>query len=114
QVEVSASMFSAIMQLVFSLGGLIVWFIGGRNVLQGEMSLGALMAFLAYLTMFYTPLSTLAQLTTWLTSFMTACQRVFELLDTPPRVGEPERPAKLPFMHGRIRSEDVTFGYDRN
>src|SRR5205807_2706396 len=113
-VELSSSTFSAAMQLIFSLGGLIVWYVGGRDVLGGAMTLGALMAFLAYLAMFYAPLTTLAQLTTWLTSFLTASQRVFELLDTPPRVGEPERPAKLPFMHGRIRSEDVTFGYDRN
>jgi ATP-binding cassette subfamily B protein len=114
EVEVSASTFSAVMQLVFSLGGLIVWYVGGRNVLSGEMSLGALMAFLAYLAMFYTPLSTLAQLTTWLTSFMTASQRVFELLDTPVRVNEPERPAKVPQMRGRIIFESVTFGYDRH
>ena len=114
EVEVSASTFSAIMQLVFSLGGLIVWFIGGRDVLHGQMTLGSLMAFLAYLTMFYTPLSTLAQLTTWLTSFLTASQRVFELLDTPNRINEPARPVSLPEMRGQIRFENVTFGYDRN
>jgi ATP-binding cassette subfamily B protein len=113
-VELSASTFSALMQLVFSLGGLIVWFVGGRDVLGGQMTLGALMAFLAYLTMFYAPLTTLAQLTTWLTSFLTASQRVFELLDTPDRIRDPEQPAALPRMRGRIRFEDVTFGYDRN
>jgi ATP-binding cassette subfamily B protein len=114
EVESSASTFSALMQLVFSLGGLIVWFIGGRDVLSTQMSLGALMAFLAYLAMFYTPLSTLAQLTTWLTSFLTASQRVFELLDTPVRISEPAQAAKLPWMRGQIRFENVTFGYDRN
>ncbi len=114
EVESSASTFSAIMQLVFSLGGLIVWYIGGRDVLRGQMTLGSLMAFLAYLAVFYTPLSTLAQLTTWLTSFLTASQRVFELLDTPARVREPGQPAQLPRMHGEIRFDDVTFGYDRN
>jgi ATP-binding cassette subfamily B protein len=114
EVESSSSIFSAIMQLVFSLGGLIVWYVGGRDVLHGTMTLGSLMAFLAYLAVFYTPLSTLAQLTTWLTSFLTASQRVFELLDTPVRVREPARPAKLPRMHGEICFEDVTFGYDRN
>jgi ATP-binding cassette subfamily B protein len=113
-VEVSASTFSAVMQLIFSMGGLIVWFVGGRDVLGGEMTLGALMAFLAYLAMFYTPLSTLASLTTWLTSFMTASQRVFELLDTPVRISEPEQSASLPRMRGRIRFENVTFGYDRH
>ena len=48
-----------------------------------RMTLGELMAFLAYLAMFYAPLSNLAQLTTWLTSFMTASSRILELLDTP-------------------------------
>ncbi|MHB1426747.1 MAG: ABC transporter transmembrane domain-containing protein [Gemmataceae bacterium] len=122
EVEGAASTFSAAMQLVFSLGGLIVWFVGGRDVLGGEMSLGGLMAFLAYLAMFYTPLSTLAQLTTWLTSFLTASQRVFELLDTTPRVAESETPMPLSSPLGgegrvrgcSIRFENVTFGYDRN
>jgi ATP-binding cassette subfamily B protein len=114
EVEGAASTFSALMQLVFSLGGLIVWFVGGRDVLGGAMSLGGLMAFLAYLAMFYTPLSTLAQLTTWLTSFLTASQRIFELLDTPPRVLEAETPKELPPLRGAIRFENVTFGYDRN
>jgi ATP-binding cassette subfamily B protein len=114
EVEVSASFFSAGMQLVFSLGGLIVWFVGGKDVLGGEMSLGALMAFLAYLTIFYAPLTTLAQLTTWLTSFLTASQRVFELLDTPNRIADAENPVRLPDMKGRIRFDNVTFGYDRH
>ena len=82
-VERATTSFTAIMALIFSLGGLIVWYVGGRDVLAGKMTLGSLMAFLAYLAMFYAPLSTLSQLTTWLTSFMTGCQRVFELLDTP-------------------------------
>lgn len=112
-VEVSAATFSAAMQLVFSLGGLIVWFVGGRDVLGSRMTLGELMAFLAYLAMFYAPLTTLAQLTTWLTSFLTASQRVFELLDTPDRILEAAQPVKLPSLEGRIRFEKVTFGYDR-
>jgi ABC-type multidrug transport system ATPase subunit len=88
--------------------------VGGRDVLDSEMTLGALMAFLAYLSMFYAPLTTLAQLTTWLTSFLTASQRVFELLDTPDRIRDPDEPAKLPNMQGLIRFENVTFGYDPN
>jgi ATP-binding cassette subfamily B protein len=114
EVEVSASFFSAVMQLVFSLGGLIVWFVGGKDVLAGDMTLGALMAFLAYLTIFYAPLTTLAQLTTWLTSFLTASQRVFELLDTPNRIADAAHPLRLPEMEGRIEFANVTFGYDRH
>jgi ATP-binding cassette subfamily B protein len=96
RVDYSTAAFSATMQLIFSLGGLIVWYVGGRDVLAGTMSLGSLMAFLAYLAMFYTPLTTLSQFTTWLTNFLTGCQRVFELLDTPAEVKEPTEPVELP------------------
>lgn len=113
-VEHSSAVFAAVMQLVFSLGGLIVWFVGGRDVLGNRMTLGALMAFLAYLAMFYAPLTTLAQLTTWLTSFLTAGQRVFELLDTPQRIRDASEPTLLPRMRGHVRFEGVTFGYDRH
>jgi ATP-binding cassette subfamily B protein len=64
KVDYSTAAFSASMQLIFSMGGLIVWYVGGRDVLAGQMSLGSLMAFLAYLAMFYTPLATLSQFTT--------------------------------------------------
>jgi ATP-binding cassette subfamily B protein len=113
-VEKATTAFTAIMALIFSLGGLIVWYIGGRDVLAGEMTLGSLMAFLAYLAMFYAPLSTLSQLTTWLTSFMTGCQRVFELLDTPTDTNDPALPEPLPHVAGELRFENVSFGYERH
>jgi ATP-binding cassette subfamily B protein len=113
-VDRANASFTAIMALVFSLGGLIVWYVGGRNVLAGQMTLGSLMAFLAYLAMFYAPLSTLSQLTTWLTSFMTGCHRVFELLDAPLETREPTKPKSLPQAHGEVRFENVSFGYERH
>jgi len=113
-VERATTSFTAIMAMVFSLGGLIVWYVGGRDVLAGEMTLGSLMAFLAYLAMFYAPLSTLSQLTTWLTSFMTGCQRVFELIDTPTETRDTEHPQRLANAEGKIRFEGVTFGYERH
>jgi ABC-type multidrug transport system ATPase subunit len=54
------------------------------------------MAFLAYLAMFYAPLATLSQFTTWFTNFLTGCQRVFELLDTPVETTDPKNPIEFP------------------
>ena len=113
-VDQSTAGFSAVMQLVFSLGALIVWYIGGRDVVDGRMTLGALMAFLAYVSMFYSPLSTLSQLTTWMTSFLTGCHRVFELLDTPIEAAPAERPEPLVDPRGRVQFDHVTFGYDQH
>ena len=111
-LEKASTSYSATMVVLFGLGGLIVWYAGGRFVLAGRMTLGSLIAFLAYLAMFYAPLSTLSQLTTWLTSFLTGCQRVFDLIDTPSVVAEPSTGVRLTRPSGAIRFEDVTFGYE--
>jgi ATP-binding cassette subfamily B protein len=113
-VENATSIYSAAMTLVFSLGGLIVWYVGGRDVIGQEMSLGALIAFLAYLAMFYAPLGALSNFTSWLTSFLTGSKRVLELLDTPITVAEKAEPEAWNEVRGEIRFEGVTFGYDRH
>jgi len=113
-VEQTNATYAAAMQLVFGLGGLIVWYVGGRDVIGGQMTLGQLIAFLAYLAMFYAPLGALSNFTTWLTSFLSGSQRVLELLDTPVTIEETATPVAWPDPRGAIRFENVTFGYDRN
>jgi ATP-binding cassette subfamily B protein len=113
-VEHTNSTYSAAMQIVFGLGGLIVWYVGGRDVIAGQMSLGQLIAFLAYLAMFYAPLGALSNFTTWLTSFLSGSQRVLELLDTPVSIPETNHPKAWDDPQGAIRFRNVTFGYDRN
>ncbi|MFM9025334.1 MAG: DUF1854 domain-containing protein [Planctomycetaceae bacterium] len=113
-VENINTTYAASMQIVFSLGGLIVWYVGGRDVIGGSMTLGQLIAFLAYLAMFYAPLGALSNFTTWLTSFLSGSQRVLELLDTPAVVTDPAAPEPWTAGGGEVRFEDVTFGYDPN
>jgi ATP-binding cassette subfamily B protein len=113
-VELSGATYSAAMQIIFSLGGLIVWYVGGRDVIGREMTLGQLIAFLAYLAMFYAPLGALSNFTTWLTSFLSGSKRVLELLDTPAIVHDPAEPIAWDEPRGAIAFRDVTFGYDPN
>ena len=110
--EHASSRYAATMQLVFSLGGLIVWYVGGRDVIGRDMSLGELIAFLAYLSMFYAPLGAISNFTAWLTSFLSGSKRVFELLDTPITIQEPAQPESWTKQRGDIAFEDVSFGYD--
>ncbi len=113
-VDQTNASYAAAMQLVFSLGGLIVWYVGGRDVIGQDMTLGQLIAFLAYLAMFYAPLSALSNFTTWLTSFLSGSQRVLELLDMPLTIAEPTAPVAWENPRGSIRFNKVSFGYDRN
>lgn len=113
-VERAMHTFNPIMGMVFQLGGWIVWYVGGRDVLAYRMTLGELMAFFGYLWMFYGPLGTLPLFTNWLTSFVTQAHRVFEILDTPQQISEPAHPVKIAPVHGEIEFESVSFGYNRH
>ena len=113
-VEYTVAVFNPAIGVLFQLGGILVWYFGGKWVLGKELSLGALMAFLGYLWMFYQPLGQLTQLTNWLTQFLTATQRTFEILDTPSQIVEADQPRQLPPAGGTISFENVSFGYDRH
>jgi ATP-binding cassette subfamily B protein len=111
-VDIAASTFYPIVGFVFSAGGLIVWYVGGRAILeQHSITLGTLMAFFGYLGMFYGPLNSLMALSQWLTSFTTQANRIFEVLDTEPEVREARDAVDLD-IGGAIRFERVVFGYD--
>jgi ATP-binding cassette subfamily B protein len=115
RVEYTTAVFNPVMGLVFGMGGLIVWFLGGRSVIRGfGLTLGSLMAFLAYLAQFYAPMTNLSQLTDWITRFLTAAQRVFEIIDTSPQIVPAQRPVRLPKPRGHVVFENVTFGYNRH
>lgn len=121
-VGYSSALFYPIMGFVFQLGGYFIWVSGGHDVLnatfhsgagQGGLTLGQLMAYLGYLGMFYGPLNSLTQMSTWFTQFTTQAHRVFEVLDQEPEITE--RPDAVEFeIQGAIEFKNITFGYDRH
>ena len=111
-LETSVATFNPIMGFVFGLGGLIIWYAGGSQVLEEHITLGTLMAFIGYLGMFYGPISSLSMFSNWVTGFLSAGQRVFEVLDATVVVTEDPTAVNVPDMKGRIEFRNVTFGYD--
>jgi ATP-binding cassette subfamily B protein len=115
RVEYATAIFNPSMGLIFGLGGLIVWYVGGKAVIEKQgLTLGGLMAFFAYLGMFYAPLAQMTQLTDWFTRFFTAAQRTFEILDTSPQILMAEKPKRLTSPKGSVAFHNVTFGYSRH
>ena len=118
-VDASTSTFTALMGLLFALGTLVVWYIGGRDVLFGAMTLGSLMAFLMYLAMFYTPLTTIAESTAWFANFVGISRRIGDLLETPSELeiarpgGAAPRGRRARCGRGQVEFQDVSFGYDK-
>ena len=111
-VEMSAATFGPIMGFVFGLGGLIIWYAGGHRVLEGHLTLGTLMAFFGYMGMFYGPISAMSMFSNWLTGFLSAGQRVFEVLDSNVGIADDPQAVPMPDVRGAIELRNVTFGYD--
>lgn len=80
------AIFYPVIELIETIGlALIVWY-GGGKVIQGTLSVGALIAFFQYSQRFYQPISDLSEKYNILQAAMAASERVFKLLDTPVQI----------------------------
>lgn len=113
-VERKAAIFYPVLGFVMGLGGPITWYIGGRQVLDGSLTLGGLTLFTVLLARLYEPVQVLTRMINFTTRAMTAAERVFEVLDTTPEVRTKENALPLGRVEGQVEFRDVTFGYDRH
>ena len=84
---------------------------GGLLVVQGNLTLGLLTAFILYLRQFFEPMQDLSQFYTVFQSASAALEKVSGVLDEAPRVPEPERPLTIVEPAGALDLEAISFGY---
>ena len=85
---------------------------GGRLVLEGELTAGALVSFLLYTIYIAAAIGALASFFSAYQEAVGAAERVFEILETDPTVKDPAAPVPLPQpVRGRVTFEDVSFRY---
>ena len=96
-----------------AIGFALVLWVGGRMVIQHEMEPGALVGYLLYLGMFYTPIGQLHGLNQLLQSGRAAGERVLDILDsTEERTdGKTRQPIRTP-VQGEVVYENVSFSYE--
>ncbi len=105
------AVFFPAVELVSALGiALIIWY-GGHRVLEGHLTLGALIGFVQLSQRFFQPISDLSEKYNILQSALAASERIFALLDTPIAVSSsgryrPER------VRGHIEFRNVWFAYE--
>ena len=95
------------------LGVITVWAVGGNAVLAGTMTVGQLVAFIAYVQRLNDPLMSLQRIIDWSTRALTAAERVFEIMDTPDDIKDNENSVAMPAVKGHVKLTDVHFGYDK-
>jgi ATP-binding cassette, subfamily B, multidrug efflux pump len=89
----------------------VVWF-GGRDVVGGRLTLGALVAFNSYLMIGMAPLMMLGNILPMVSRAEASAGRFWEVLDTRPAVQVAPEPYSATVLHGQVTFEGVSFHYD--
>lgn len=89
----------------------VVLLYGGSRVIDGEMTVGVLAAFLLYLRMFFEPMQEISQFYNTFQSASAALEKLSGVLEEEPDVRPAARPEPLPVVRGELVLDRVTFGY---
>ena len=100
-------------EMVGILGQAILFFVGGNMVLQGELTVGDLAAFILYLTAFFSPIQQLVQLYSVYQQGGAAVVKLREFLAVEPDVVEKAEAMALPEIRGAITLKDLDFSYTK-
>src|SRR5206468_949343 len=84
-----------------------VFVYGGQQIIAGQLTMGTLVAFMAYHSLLLSPVQSLIGLSASLTSAKVSLARVLELLDTPIEVTEDPNPVSLSKVHHGIAFRNV-------
>jgi len=99
---------------VANLGNVIMLGGGVYFVMQGQFTLGGLLAYRGYGRYFYGPIDDLVNINDLVQQAAAAGRRIFEVLDTPETIADAPDSRVLPApLHGEVRFENLTFGYER-
>jgi ABC-type multidrug transport system fused ATPase/permease subunit len=107
-VYLNASYFPGV-ELLSALATAGILLYGGVQAIQGDVTVGVLVAFVAALNNFFDPIQQLSQLYTTYQAGMAALDKIFELLDQEPDLADGEH--ELPRLRGEITFDHVVFSY---
>ena len=114
RVTLHQGIFFATMALITALGMMLVWGVGGQQVLDNAITLGTLVAFYSYMWMFLGPIQWLGQMNDSMSRAFASAERIFEIIDAPPEGAIEGAVPKRPSLAGHVRLGNVTFGYDKS
>lgn len=100
-----------LLDLISNIGTIFIIWYGGRLVINGQLSLGELVAFSTYLSQLIQPVRRLGMIIPALAMAATAAERVFEILDTESTVADAPDAYPLPPVKGHVRFHKVGFSY---
>jgi ATP-binding cassette subfamily B protein len=113
KVQLASFMSGALPGTILTAGTAAVFLYGGWMIIQGEMSIGTMVAFMAYHTRLLSPVQNLMGLSQGLASARVSLGRIFELFDTRAEVEEIANPVAMAEVREGIELHAVSIKHDR-
>lgn len=99
-------------EFVAAVGVTVVMWYGGRSVIDGDITAGALVAFLVYAVNIANPIKRLTKVAASIQKALAAGDRVFGILDLPEAIKEAPNAKVLPPVNGKVEFDNVKFSYN--
>ena len=108
------SLTSPIMEILSGIAVACVLWYGGFSVIAGNMTTGALLAFITAFVSAYRPFKSLVALNVNLQEGLAAANRVFNILDLKPTITDIQNPTETKWLHPEIEFKQVGLKFDNN
>ncbi|MEQ9809534.1 ABC transporter ATP-binding protein [Streptococcus jiangjianxini] len=102
------------MQFIGNFGYVMVCLVGARLVINGDITMGTIVAFMTYVRIFSQPLGQIAQGATQMQTVSATMGRIFEFLNAPEMEDETNKSQQLSQVKGYVDFDQVTFGYTKD
>jgi ATP-binding cassette subfamily B multidrug efflux pump len=99
-------------ELSWGVGTIAVFWFGVRLLNTGSITIGLLVAFSGYTSMFWNPVMNLSNFYNTLISNLSGAERIFEIMAIAPTITNAAEAKILPHLHGEVLFDQVTFGYE--
>ncbi|MDS0525774.1 ABC transporter ATP-binding protein/permease [Clostridium sp. SHJSY1] len=105
-------MFWPLVELSAGVATLVVFAVGYKIVISGEIQIGTLIAFSMYAGMFWRPIMNLSSFYNTLVTNLSAADRIFDILDVEPVIKDKEEAVDMPKIQGEVEFKNVGFSYE--
>ncbi len=113
KAQFMSGMMMPLMTFVGNLGYVFVSIVGGLLVLNGQIRIGDVQAFIQYSHQLSQPMTQAAGIANMIQTALASAERVFALLDEPEEKEEKQASVDLERLKGRVTFEHVSFGYEK-
>ena len=111
KAQIFSSLSFPVTHIFTNLGYVAVCALGGVFVVQGQINIGDIQAFIQYVSRFNRPITEIASTTSTLQALLAASERIFEFLNEPEEEPDQKDARTIDSIKGEVEFHDVSFGY---